>query len=88
MITVRRGNVVLDVEDYQQEKYMSEGYSVIDAVTGLVLVEAMPAEVPVLQALIREKDVEIMHLKKQLDKALEKKPAVEKQKVQNKKVEK
>lgn len=67
---VQRANVVLSISPEDKEKFMEQGYSVIDE-KGNVIEYAMPTDVPTLQKLVRElesavklKDEEIASLKK------------------------
>lgn len=72
MITVRRANVVLDIEEELKEEYMKNGFSVIDTSTGAILEKSMPTDVHSLQ-------IEVARLKRENEelkaKLAEKKPA-------------
>lgn len=48
-IRVKRANVILDISSDEKDYYMSQGYSVINALTGEVVEKAMPTDVPTLQ---------------------------------------
>lgn len=48
-ITVRKANVVLDIAEDQKDRFISEGYSVINAVTGAIIEKALPKDIPSLQ---------------------------------------
>lgn len=70
-ITVRRGNVVLDVAPERKQYYMNAGYSVIDS-AGNVVEAAMPSDVHTLQAMVANLQAENKKLKADLKKAKEK----------------
>lgn len=65
MATVRRANVVLDIQDYEVDRYVSMGYDVIDA-NGNVLVATMPREVTALQKAYIDHLAEIERLNSQI----------------------
>ena len=83
MVKVKRGNVVLRVEEIEVNKYMAKGFSVIDG-NGNVVRQSVPTEIGQLQKaysehmqLLKEKDTEIANLKAELN-ALKDKKAGEK----------
>lgn len=53
MITVRKSNVVLKVDESLQDKYLKDGFSVIDTETGLPIIEAISTDVPTLQEKVK-----------------------------------
>ena len=67
MVTVKRANVVLTVEDDEVEKYFQKGYSIIDKF-GNVIKASVPTEVGALQKALQDKEVEITELKKKIEK--------------------
>lgn len=64
-ITIRRGNVVLDIKPEEKSFYMSQGYSVIDE-KGKVVEEAMSQDVASLQLQVIQLKQEIADLKAKL----------------------
>lgn len=73
MVKVKRGNVVLRVEEIEVNKYMAKGFSVIDG-NGNVIRQSVPTEIGQLQKaysehlqLLKEKDTEIAKLKSELE---------------------
>ena len=52
-ITVRRANVVLDVNAIDKAYYMAQGFSVVDA-SGKVVEEAIPTDVGALKVQVGE----------------------------------
>ena len=76
MMTVKKANVFLDIEDEDLQKYLNLGYCQVDPKTGEVLVACIPADVGELQVAyaqhtkkIAELEAEISKLKKQKAKA-------------------
>lgn len=74
-IRVQRANVILDIRPDEKERYMEQGYSVIDAKSGKVLEAAIPSDPNHLKMMISElkkellaKDEEIADLKSKLAK--------------------
>lgn len=63
---VRRANVVLEVEDYEVEKFYKQGYDVLDA-NGSILKKAVPTSVGALQKEYRQHIEEIKTLKAQIE---------------------
>lgn len=66
MVTVKRANVILTIEDDEVEKYYEKGYSILDAF-GNVVKEGAPKEIGALQKLLQEKESEITTLKKEIE---------------------
>lgn len=77
MITVKKANVILSVADELQDKYLKEGYSVIDAVTGFPIVEAIPTDVKALQAEVAQLRFKNAKLQEIIDALKEEKAKVE-----------
>ena len=66
MVTVKRANVVLTVENDEVDKYYEKGFSVIDEL-GNVIKASVPTEVGALQKALQDKDVEIASLKAEIE---------------------
>ena len=64
-ITVKNGNVILDVMEDEKDYYMNKGYSVIDE-KGKVVEEAMSQDVASLQLQVIQLKQEIADLKAKL----------------------
>lgn len=75
-IRIRRANVVLDIRPEDKDRYMEQGFSVIDT-KGNVLEEAMPKDVLELQRMVTELRTEIEKKDKEIE-SLKKKKAAEK----------
>ena len=45
MTYIQRANVILEVKDDQVERYVNEGYNVIDVNTGKILIESVPKDI-------------------------------------------
>lgn len=89
MALVKRANVVLEVRDYEVERYKNEGYSIIDA-AGNVIEETVPTDLKTLQQAYKKHKEYIKELEEKLKavnepKTSEKKP-VEKEPVVTEKV--
>ena len=76
MMTVKKANVFLDIDDEDLQKYLNLGYCQVDPKTGAVLVACIPTDVGELQVAyaqhtkkIAELEAEISKLKKQKAKA-------------------
>ena len=69
LIKVRRGNVILQIEDDADniQRYLSKGYSLIDQKTEEVIKEAIPNDVNELRALVarQQKTIEELRAKAQ-----------------------
>lgn len=65
MVTVQRGNVVLQVSDDSVTKYMNLGYNVIDN-KGNVVEECVPTDLGTLQKHFIESKKKIAELEEQL----------------------
>ncbi len=76
-IRIKRANVVLDVRPEDKDRYMEQGYSVIDA-KGNVLEEAMPKDVLELQRMVTELRAELEKKNKEIENLKKKKPAEKK----------
>lgn len=61
MVRVERGNVVLKVQDYEVQRYLTLGYNVTDD-NGTVLKEALPNDVGTLQRYYIEQKKKIEEL--------------------------
>lgn len=70
-ITVQRQNVVLDVPESAKAKYISEGYSVINAVSGATIEKAQPADISSLKIALAKSAEDIYRLKKALERTEE-----------------
>lgn len=66
MVTVKRANVILNIEDDEVDKYCEKGYSVLDQY-GNVVKAGAPKEIGALHKLLQDKDIEITALKKELE---------------------
>ena len=66
MVTVKRANVVLTVDNDEVEKYFEKGFSIIDEF-GNVLKASVPTEVGALQKALQDKEVEIAALKEEIE---------------------
>lgn len=84
MVLVERGNVVLEVEDDNVQKYIDKGFSVRDA-EGNILQRALPNTVGELRKLVVAQQNEIEELQEKI-KALES-GAEEKKRTKRKKAE-
>ena len=76
MMTVKKANVFLDIEDEDLQKYLNLGYCQVDPNTGAILTACIPTDVGELQVAytqhtkkIAELEAEISKLKKQKAKA-------------------
>ena len=49
MMTVKKANVFLDIEDEDLQKYLNLGYCQVDPKTGAILVACIPTDVGELQ---------------------------------------
>lgn len=65
LIKVRRGNVILQIEDDADnvQRYLDKGYSLIDQVTEEIIKEAIPNDVGELRALVAKQQKLIEELK-------------------------
>lgn len=77
MATVQRANVVLQIEDDADiiQRYRDKGFDVIDNATGKIIERAVPHDIEAftvlvkdLKAELKQKDLEIEKLKKELAK--------------------
>ena len=75
-IRIRRANVVLDIRPEDKDRYMEQGYSVIDD-KGNVLEEALPKDVNELQKMVKELREELVQKDKEIE-ALKKKSTAKK----------
>lgn len=66
MVTVKRANVILTIEDDEVDKYYEKGFSILDAF-GNVVKEGAPKEIGALQKLLQEKEVEVATLTKEIE---------------------
>lgn len=66
MITIQRGNVVLDIKEQDKDYYIDLGYDVIDE-KGNVIEKSLPKNVGLLTKMYREATAEIEVYKKQID---------------------
>lgn len=66
LIPVERGNVVLKVPEYDVQRYIDQGYSLLDE-NGVVIKQSIPREVGALQKAFVDHIREIESLKKQVD---------------------
>ena len=66
MLTVQRGNVVLDIDEQDKDYYVGIGYNVIDA-KGNIIEKSLPKDVGLLTKLYIESQAEIDKYKKQID---------------------
>lgn len=73
MAIVERGNVVLEIDDDDIQRYLDKGYSVTNG-KGVILQRTKMLSVGELHQIIAEKDAEIEELKKQLQEAVTEKP--------------
>lgn len=73
-VRVQRANVILDIRPEDKDRYMEQGFSVIDA-RGNVLEEAMPKDVLELQRMVNELRAEIEKKDKEIESLKKKKPA-------------
>ena len=71
-VTVQRANVILDVPEEWLDRYLDEGYSVIDA-KGNIIQSAIPKNVGTLQKAYVDHIKEIEELKKQVEELKQKK---------------
>lgn len=74
MAIVRRANVILEVKDYEIQRYKDDGYDVIDE-TGKVIEATIPTDKHTLQKAYKEQLEEIAKLKARIEE-LEAKSAV------------
>ena len=65
-ITVQRANVILDVPEEWLDRYLDEGYSVIDA-KGNIIQSAIPKNVGTLQKAYVEHTAKIKELEKEIE---------------------
>lgn len=66
MITVKRANVILTIENDEVDKYLEKGYDVIDG-SGKVVQTGAPKNIGALQIALQQKDAEIAELKKEIE---------------------
>jgi len=67
MITIKRANVVLSIEEDELDKYFEKGYSVIDQF-GNVVKASVPTEVGALQRALQDEMAKVAALEKQIKK--------------------
>ena len=67
MVRIERGNVVLDVEDYEVDHYLLLGYNVIDE-QGRIVRASIPTNMGVLQAAYVENEIKIKDLEAEVAK--------------------
>lgn len=66
MVTVRRGNVILNVSDEQKQEYINKGYDVISDNGLTVLERTVPSDINVLKKAYVDNAKEIKELKAKL----------------------
>ena len=66
MYTIRRANVVLDVTENEVEKYLADGFDIIDD-NGKVLKASVPNDVNALKKAYVEHENEIKSLKEEIE---------------------
>ena len=66
MVTVKKANVVLNIEDEEIDKYCEKGFSVLDQ-NGNVIKAGAPKDIGALQKLVQDKDIEIAELKQEIE---------------------
>lgn len=71
-ITVQRANVILDVPEEWLDRYLDEGYSVIDA-KGNIIRSAIPKDVGTLQKAYLEHTQKIKELEEEIEQLKQKK---------------
>lgn len=71
-ITVQRANVILDVPEEWLDRYLDEGYSVIDA-KGNIIRSAIPKDVGILQKAYLEHTQRIKELEEEIEQLKQKK---------------
>lgn len=79
MVKVQRGNVVLQIEDYNVDKYMGMGYNVIDD-KGNIINECIPTDLGSLQKHFVESKKKIAELENQIAQLQKKEKASNKKK--------
>ena len=66
MVTVKRANVILEVEDDEVEKYNEKGYSVLDKY-GNVIKAGAPKEMGALQKALQDSEAEVAMLTQEVE---------------------
>lgn len=72
MVTVQRANTVLSVPEEWADRYLDQGYSVIDA-TGKIIKQSVPKDLGTLQKAYIEHEQEIEKLKATIEQLTAKK---------------
>ena len=85
-ITVRRANVILDVSEDEAERYLDEGYDILDE-KGNVVERSIPRDIPSLQAQLQDARKEVDKLKEQVKELKERLKKATKPEEQVKKLE-
>lgn len=66
MVLVQRANVILEIEDEKVDRFLDDGYSVIDA-KGNVIRESVPRDINQLQLAYNQHIQEIEKLKAEIE---------------------
>lgn len=78
MAKIRRGNVILEIKDDQIDRFMNQGYDVIDEM-GNVINRSVPQDVASLQKAFYEHEAEINSLKDEIKNLTDKLKAAKKE---------
>ena len=74
LVQVERGNVVLQVPEYDVQRFLDQGYNLIDD-SGNIIQASVPRDLGTLQKLYVEQSQEIERLKEEIQKLKTAKPA-------------
>ena len=65
MAYIQRANVILEVKDDQVDRFVNEGYDVIDMNTGKIITKSVPRDITGLTRAYNEHTEEIKRLKEE-----------------------